>query len=461
VLGLATDIVVTQASVAFEAFALRSPFVLSTGVITDVTVATATVQVSDRQGRSAEGYGAIVLGDLWAWPSQQVSTMQRVGVMRGLCERISDELTIALDTPGHPLELGMQLLEVNVPIWAGRLEAEVQLPESIPELARTVCAAPFDAALHDAFGRLHQISSYDALDPQFLPHALSTWLGPSLADRHVSEFFNRSPSREVPGWHIVSKDDPLTQAEVVSPIEDWLPSSLEAWIELEGMFCLKIKTTGTDVAFDVARTMDVFRAARLAHERLGTGRQVILEVDSNEACASAELVVEYLRKLREASIETYNALLFVEQPTPRDLEGTRIDMRSVAGLKPVLVDEGLQSLASLPLAAELGWSGAALKTCKTHSLTLLCIAWCSAHGMPYAVVDLTNPGLSAVHSAVLTSRCQPMMGVELNCRQFVPSANVSLAEHWPGLARMTDGMFDMSAAGAVGLGYPEAILVGS
>lgn len=457
-MNLPTDIAVTQASVTFEAFALRTPFVLSTGAITDVTVATATVRVSDEQGRSAEGYGAIVLGDLWAWPSQQVSTTQRVGVMRGLCERISDELPLALDVPGHPLELGVQLLEVDVPIWAGQLESDVQLPEEIPQLARAVCASPFDAALHDAFGRLHDISAYDALDPQFLSQPLSAWFGPSMSDRHVSEFLGPPRNDTLPGWHIVSKDDPLTRDEVVSPIEDRLPSSLEGWIELEGIFCLKIKTTGTDVAFDVARTIDVYQAARQTHERLGTGRHVVLEVDSNEACSSAESVVEYLHKLREASVEAYDALLFVEQPTPRDLAGTRIDMRSVAALKPVLVDEGLQSLDSLSLAAELGWSGAALKTCKTHSLTLLCIAWCSAHDKPYAIVDLTNPGLSAVHSAVLASRCQPMMGVELNCRQFVPSANVALAEHWPGLARMTGGHFDMTQAGAVGLGYPEDIV---
>ena len=456
-MNLPTDIKVTRASVTFEAFALRSPFVLSTGAITDVTVATATVEVSGRQGGTAQGYGTIVLGDLWAWPSPQVSTMRRVGVMRGLCERISDELPLALDVPGHPLELGMQLLTVDVPIWTRQLEEDVPLPEPVSELARAVCTSPFDAALHDAFGRLHRISAYDGLDPRFLSDPLSTWLGPSMADRHVSEFINRTPSQEVPGWHIVSKDDPLTQAEVVAPIEDWLPSSLEAWIELEGMVCLQIKPTGTDVAFDVARTIDVYRAASQTHTRLGTGRPVVLEVDSNEACSSAEWVVEYLHKLRETSAEAYDALLFVEQPTSRDLAGTRIDMRGVAALKPVLVDEGLQSLDSLPLAAELGWSGAALKTCKTHSLTLLCIAWCSAHDMPYAIVDLTNPGLSAVHSAVLASRCRPMMGVELNCRQFAPSANVGLAEHWPGLARMNGGTFDMRAAGAVGLGYPDTI----
>jgi hypothetical protein len=134
-------------------------------------------------------------------------------------------------------------------------------------------------------------------------------------------------------------------------------------------------------------------------------------------------------------------------------------MHAVSALKPVLIDEGLQSLSALPRAESLGWSGVALKTCKGHSMSLLCAAWCGLKGWPYAIADLTNPGLAAVHAAWFAAHTQSMMGLELNCRQFVPQANAGLREHLPGLARMTDGCFDLAGMGARGLGYPEPMLV--
>jgi hypothetical protein len=103
-------------------------------------------------------------------------------------------------------------------------------------------------------------------------------------------------------------------------------------------------------------------------------------VDCNEACATAEPVAEYLRKLREASPPAYEALKFIEQPTGRELAGERLDVHAISKLKPLLLDEGLQSLPALPLAAELGWSGAALKTCKTHTTSLQAMAWCELRG---------------------------------------------------------------------------------
>ncbi len=456
-MGLPTDVHITEARASFSDFALRTPLVLSTGKITGICQATATVRVEDGRGRSARGYGAIFLGDLWAWPSEQVASPQRVEAMKTLCEAMAKGLPAAGDEYAHPLEHGIRLFETYLEPFSARVASALSLPEAIPHLAAAVCLSPFDAALHDAFGRLHGINAYAALDHQFLPATLDRWLGASGQGRHVSEFFRASPEKRVAGWHLVSKGDPLTFAQETDAVEDGLPNSLQGWIEREGVFCLKVKVSGTDVRADVARTVDVHRVASEVHHRRKTGRNIVLEVDSNEACPSAEIVVEYLHRLREASPAAFDALLFVEQPTPRDLRSGMIDLRAVSALKPVLIDEALQSLESLGVAAELGWSGAALKTCKGHSFTLLCIAWCELRGWPYAIVDLTNPGVAAVHAAVLAARCRPMMGLELNCRQFVPAANASLSRHMPGLARMRDGWFDLSGAGPVGLGYPPAM----
>ncbi|MCC6680714.1 MAG: hypothetical protein IT445_07410, partial [Phycisphaeraceae bacterium] len=62
--------------------------------------------------------------------------------------------------------------------------------------------------------------------------------------------------------------------------------------------------------------------------------------------------------------DAYRALEMIEQPTGRDIARYAYDWHPVAARKPVMVDEGLMTLASMPLAREQGWSGFALKTCK-------------------------------------------------------------------------------------------------
>jgi hypothetical protein len=131
-------------------------------------------------------------------------------------------------------------------------------------------------------------------------------------------------------------------------------------------------------------------------------------------------------------------------------------MHVISALKPVLIDEGLLGHRSLPEAEAGGWNGIALKTCKGHSLMMLCLAWCGLRGWTCSMMDLTNPGLAAVHSAGLAGHAFITFGIELNCRQFVPQANALLDEHLPQLARMTDGHFQFRMSGRTGLGYPDA-----
>jgi hypothetical protein len=119
--------------------------------------------------------------------------------------------------------------------------------------------------------------------------------------------------------------------------------------------------------------------------------------------------------LKETSPQAFDRLLYVEQPTDRNLAAQRLDMRRLAALKPVLADEGILDLATFGLARELGWFGIALETCKGHSSALLYVAKASQIGMPYSVQDLTNPDLAFVHSAALAARIYPLKGGGLQC----------------------------------------------
>ena len=157
------------------------------------------------------------------------------------------------------------------------------------------------------------------------------------------------PRRALRAWYLVGKRDDMDKD--VGP-----------WIRDRGYKCFKIKIMGHDNAEDVARTIEVYRAAK----RLGVAAPQ-LSVDTNEANPDAESVRDYYRRLREADAEAFAALLFFEQPTGRDITVYRYEWHPIGAIKPVLLDEGLTSLELMHEALAQGWTGFALKTCKGHS----------------------------------------------------------------------------------------------
>ena len=73
--------------------------------------------------------------------------------------------------------------------------------------------------------------------------------------------------------------------------------------------------------------------------------------------------------------------------------------------------------------------------------------------IPYTVQDLTNTGISLVHSAGLAGRLHPMMGVEFNSCQYFPAANTSAQAVHPDLFRRKDGQVSLESIQGPGLGY--------
>ena len=96
-------------------------------------------------------------------------------------------------------------------------------------------------------------------------------------------------------------------------------------------------------------------------------------------------------------------LLYVEQPFPYDLEAHRIDVHSVSARKPLFMDESAHDWRFVRLGRELGWSGVALKTCKTQTGALLSLCWAKAHGMTLMVQDLSNPMLAQIPHVLLAA----------------------------------------------------------
>jgi L-alanine-DL-glutamate epimerase-like enolase superfamily enzyme len=163
-------------------------------------------------------------------------------------------------------------------------------------------------------------------------------------------------------------------------------------------------------------------------------------------------VLDYLHRLRSEDGAAFESLKYLEQPTGRDILVHRHDWREVTRLKPVMLDEGLTDLELLDVALEQGWSGLALKTCKGHSFALAAAAWAHAHGMLLTMQDLTNPGISLIHSALFAANVPTINGVELNSPQFTPDANRIWLPRMIELFAPHDGVHRLADGQPVGLG---------
>ncbi len=107
----------------------------------------------------------------------------------------------------------------------------------------------------------------------------------------------------------------------------------------------------------------------------------------------------------------------------------------------------------MALGRVVGWSGVALKTCKTQTGALLSLCWAKAHGMPVMVQDLTNPMIAQIPHVRLAAHAETIMGVETNAMQFYPAASDAEAAIHPGLYQRHNGEIDLSTISGPGFGY--------
>ena len=117
------------------------------------------------------------------------------------------------------------------------------------------------------------------------------------------------------------------------------------------------------------------------------------------------------------------------------------------------MDESAHDWKLIRLGRQLGWTGVALKTCKTQTGAILSLCWAKAHGMTLMVQDLTNPMLAQVPHVLLAAHAGTIMGVETNAMQFYPAASSAEEAVHPGLYKRRDGNVDLSTIKGAGFGY--------
>ncbi|RPJ30272.1 MAG: hypothetical protein EHM35_12760, partial [Planctomycetaceae bacterium] len=178
-----------------------------------------------------------------------------------------------------------------------------------------------------------------------------------------------------------------------------------------------------------------------------------LTSDFNSTVSQPAYVNEILDRLVIEHPRIYGMMLYVEQPFPYDLEANRIDVHSVSARKPLFMDESAHDWRLIRLGRQLGWTGVALKTCKTQTGALLSLCWAKAHGMTLMVQDLTNPMLAQIPHCLLAAHAGTIMGVETNAMQFYPAASAPEEAVHPGLYQRRNGQVDLSTVKGPGFGY--------
>jgi L-alanine-DL-glutamate epimerase-like enolase superfamily enzyme len=364
-------------------------------------------------------------------------------------------VTAACDERGHPIDL-FRALEPQYLRAAAELSRTRALPVPIPKLCTLVVASAYDAALHDAYGKAFGKSCYETYGPAFMRHDLSADLGPAFKGEFLDRYVPAAPRATMPVFHSVGASDPLEAGDVKKHLDDGLPNTLEEWIPRDGLIRFKIKLNGGNLEADFERVVRIDRIVNRNLPPRGV-QDWKYSLDFNEGCPNVGYLLEFLRRIREVTPTGFDRILYIEQPTARDLQKDRANvMHEAARLRPVVIDESLTDLEALLLAREMGYTGVALKACKGQSQAMLMAAAAQKFGMFLCVQDLTCPGASLIHSAGIAARVPGNAGIEANARQFVPAANAPWEGRFPGLFTIHGGLMRTGQLTGPGLGAVPA-----
>ena len=444
-----TDVRIEEVTTSCEEFLYRAPYRFGGRAVDRATILNVVCSVRTLDGRVATGFGSMPLGNVWSFPSKVMSYDTTLGAMKALADRIG-RIVADYKSPGHPLELNAHLEPLFLKA-AEKISAELKLASPIPTLCTLVTASPFDAAIHDAFGKAARLELLRDVRPDFMKQDLSAFLGPDFIGEYLDRYVMRQPEARIPIFHSVGAGDPITPADVAKPLADGYPETLGEWIEFNGVRRIKIKLNGEDLPGDLDRVIRIDRTAEEVQRRRGVP-EWFYSLDFNENCPNVEFLLEFLRRLKERAPSGFERILYIEQPTARDLKTHRSNtMHQAARLRPVVIDESLTDMESLLLAREMGYTGIALKACKGQSQAMLMAAAGRKYGMFLCVQDLTCPGAAFIHSAGIAAHVHGVSGIEANARQYMPAANRLWEPKFPGIFIIKDGTIETGTLTGAGL----------
>ena len=444
-----SDVRIDQVTYAYEDYLYRTPIKFGGTEVDRVTLVNVTCTIRNGAGKVVKGFASMPMGNVWAFPSKVLTYDQTLNAMKVLTERIA-KITNGYKESGHPVDLNWAL-EPHYLKAAHEVTRELKLAQPIPDLCTLVVASPFDAAVHDAYGKLHNRSTYQTYGPDLMSHDLSHYIGSEFKGEYLEKYVLKTPKPSMPLYHLVGAVDPIWESDIKKRINDGLPETLAEWINYNGLTNIKIKLNGEDIKWDIERVLNVERAASEAQQKRGV-KNWVYSLDFNEKCPNVAYLLDMMRTIEKKSPAGFARIQYVEQPTKRDLKSDRQNvMHEAAKIRPVVIDESLTNKEMLMLAREMGYSGTALKACKGQTQALLMGAVAQKYKMFLCVQDLTCPGASLIHSAGLAAHVPGVAAIEANSRQYVPIANKGWVEKFPGIFVIKDGQMKTAVLNGPGL----------
>ena len=85
-----TDIRIKEAFCTFEPLTFRAPLKFGGRIISKTDVMNVQVVVETKAGKKATGLGSMPVGNVWAWPSEAVSTDLAQKAMMNFAEQVCD-----------------------------------------------------------------------------------------------------------------------------------------------------------------------------------------------------------------------------------------------------------------------------------------------------------------------------------------------------------------------------------
>lgn len=425
----------------------KAPFRFGKETLERVTCARVMFEVEEVSCGPFRGWGESPLLAQWAWPSD-VPLSERETALRQFCSEALDAWA-ACDVSGHPLTLGNAFLRETLPELLASFNARQRAESRLPYLAALMCCAPFDIALHDAYGHATGQPIYDCYSSRDMPDDLTAYLDnedPGFRGLYPSDFFSHGTSR-IAAWHTVGGLDTLSGRKRVSwEPGNWFPATLEEWIRKDQLSRLKIKLSGTDFDWDCERLANVADVAM----PLGV---TMFGVDFNGTVTDLTYVEQLFERICRDRPHVLDALCYIEEPFIPELLNRGTDVSALAKWAPCVLDESAHDWHALGKARKLGYSGVVLKTCKTQTEALLTMSWAKRHGMEVLTQDLTNPMLAQIAHVQLGAHASPEIGIETNSMQFYPDASADEAKVHPGLYQRTGGFLDLRTIRGHGFGY--------
>ncbi|MBY3094498.1 mandelate racemase [Rhizobium laguerreae] len=323
---------------------LRLPFRFGAATLVKAPQAFLRVRVEDEEGRTALGAAAEMMVPKWFDKNPAFTPAQNVDQLR---TSIRTAAAASLE-PSAPTTL----------FAAARLNEM----ETVRRLPGNPLAAGFGPSLIaraalDAYCRLAGISFFEAVRGNLVGIGGPMLPGDIDADAASAMLTGLRPAGAISARHTIGLVDPISDSDIVHPVGDGLPESLEAVITRYGNRWFKIKLSG---AIDA----DIDRLTRIAAvlDRLPDYR---VTVDGNEQFGSAEQLAALLAQIeatpRLARLRA--AIAFVEQPFSRAIT-METPLGDLAAQLPFLIDESDDDDGAFAAARRLGYTGVSSKTCK-------------------------------------------------------------------------------------------------